>query len=267
MTESQIKRLKDADINASIILILDTFLKNNHPITGKEYYELDDRNRRSVKEAFKNVFISHLRKAQLTPGELGVLSVAIPILLWKIQGKSFKEIVSLRHAYLTNKDLQREIQQKLRKGEFTNEMAFNEIKSISIKYSIIAHPLPDSSASTVGLFPIHTPIGDFDYDILVYDTYDYLDKVISLSIADPLAAAFQIYYDNFGDERALVMKNYIKYGTNDEKEIWLLKYGFGFEEIEWLIKHVISINEMEIIFADDIKNLPKPKFELTERYL
>ena len=31
---------------------------------------------------------------------------------------------------------------------------------------------------------------------------------------------------------SLKMANFVKYGTDNEKEIWLLKYGFSFEDIE-----------------------------------
>ncbi|MDD3033093.1 MAG: DEAD/DEAH box helicase [Bacteroidales bacterium] len=267
LTKSQVERLSNSEISASIEFILDNFLINNIPITGKAYYNLSDDQRNEVKNAFKLIYISHLRKRTLTRGEASVLSVSIPILLWKIQGKSFKEIVSLRHAFLTNKDEQRAIHSRLRKNEITPEEASKLRDEIQIRYSTVATPLPDSNASTVGLFPRNTSISDFDYDILVYDTYDYLDKVISLSLSDPLSAAFQIYYNKSNDVRALTLSNYIKYGTNDELEIWLLRYGFGFDEIEWLKVHIASIDENEIKFYESINELPELKYELIERYL
>ncbi|TCO02185.1 DEAD/DEAH box helicase [Natronoflexus pectinivorans] len=267
LTESQVKRLSDAEISVSIEFILDNFLKNNIPITGKDYYNLDDESRSQVKAAFKTIYISHLRKQVLTRGEASVLSVSIPILLWKIQGKSFKEIVSLRHAFLTDKDAQRSIISKMKKNEISPKEAADLRAKIEIRHSTVATPLPNTSAATVGIFPRNTSINDFDYDILVYDTYDYLDKVISLSLSDPLAAAFQIYYNKNNDIRALTLRNYIKYGTNDELEIWLLRYGFGFDEIEWIKPLVLNINDDEVIFSEAIKELPPSRYELIERYL
>lgn len=267
LTESQVARLSAADINEHILFILNNLLIDNKPITGKNYYNLDDDTRSEVKNAFKQIYVSHLRKNVLTKGEASVLSISIPILLWKIQGKSFKEIVSLRHAFLTDKDTQRNIQTRLRRKEITALEAAKQREAIKIRYSTVATSLPDASASTVGIFNRNTSIVHFDYDILVYDTYDYLDKVISLSISDPLAAAFQIYYDKTGDNRALTLKNYIKYGTNDNLEIWLLKYGFGFEEIEWIKQYVEAIDENEIIFSRNISELSPEKYELIERYV
>ncbi len=113
----------------------------------------------------------------------------------------------------------------------------------------------------------HVKFKDFDYDLLVYDTYDYIDKVISLSLCNPISAAFQLYYKNTKDQKALTLSNYIKYGTNNSDEILLLKYGFNFEDIEWLKDYITSINEDEIIFNDKISNLPASKYEIIKRYI
>ena len=110
-------------------------------------------------------------------------------------------------------------------------------------------------------------MSEFDYDLLVYDTYDYLDKVISLSLADPLCAALTIYYEQTEDERAKVFKNFIRYGTNDEIEIWLLKYGFDPEDTEWISKYIHHIDENGIIFADDLSDLSSEQYAILERFI
>lgn len=63
------------------------------------------------------------------------------------------------------------------------------------------------------------------------------------------------------------MSNYIKYGTNDNTEIWLMKYGFDFEDIEWIKGYVDSIDENEIIFKNNISELSDTKNNLIERYV
>jgi hypothetical protein len=267
LTKSQVERLEKANIDQDIELILDNFLKDNVPIKGREYHNIKESMRVKIKEAFRNIYTSHLRRTELKLGEKVVLSTSIPILLWRAQGKSFREIVSLRHAYLTDKDKQREIASKLKKMEITKSEAEQEINDINIKYSNIARQLPDIGAPKVGLFPINTSISEFNYDKLLYDTYDYLDKVISLCLSDPLTAAFNKYYIKTGDARAVVMGNYIKYGTNNEIEIWLLKYGFGFEEIEWITPYIKSIDKNQIVFTDRIEELSPQKMEIIKRYL
>lgn len=82
-----------------------------------------------------------------------------------------------------------------------------------------------------------------DYDRIVVDTYDYLDKLIGFRLGDAFFAAFDKYYLSSLDERAKKMCNYIKYGTNDSQEIMLLRYGFDFEDFEWLKPLVENVDE------------------------
>lgn len=117
------------------------------------------------------------------------------------------------------------------------------------------------------MFGRGTPVKDFDYDLLVYDTYDYLDKVISLSLADPLCAALTIYYEQTKDERAKVFNNFIRYGTNDEVDIWLLKYGFDPEDTDWISMYVHHIDENGIVFVDDLSELNDEQLTILERYM
>ncbi|HEX8013842.1 MAG TPA: helicase, partial [Flavobacterium sp.] len=117
--------------------------------------------------------------------------------------------------------------------------------------------------------PRDTNIVDIDFDKIIYDTYDYIDKVLSLSLKDPLSSAFILYFQKTNDIRAQVLSNYIKYGTNNETEIWLIKYGFSFDEIEELIEYVEKIDETEIVFKKNIDEYTEnfDNFKLIERYL
>jgi len=106
-----------------------------------------------------------------------------------------------------------------------------------------------------------------DYDRVVYDTYDYLDKVISISLADPLCAAFELFFEKTGDGRAKSLSNIIRYGTSDETEIWMLRYGIDPEDIEWLKMHIRKIDHTTIEFKDSLLNVPVDKWDVIERYL
>ena len=96
-----------------------------------------------------------------------------------------------------------------------------------------------------------------------------IDKVLSLSVKDPISSALILYFEKKNDKRSLILSNYIKYGTNDETEIWLLKYGFSFEDIELIIEHIETIDETEIIFKKTInKFITNPEnYKLIERYI
>lgn len=267
LTNEQVKRLRESNINEDIGLILDVFLTENKPFSAETYYSLSDANRNRIKLAFKNIFVAHLRRRDLKVGEAVILSASIPILLWQIQGRSFKEIVSLRYAFLSEKRKRREILASMKVQEISPAEAKDQIDAIEIRYSPAASPLPNAlRENALRLFPRGSRVSELDYDILVYDTYDFIDKVISLSLTDPLTAAFQLYFNTTGDDRALVMKNYIRYGTNDATEIWLIRYGFGFDDIEWIKEHVQSIDENGISFLSSIGGLDADRYEIIERF-
>lgn len=271
LTNTQIERIKESDIDKDVEFILDNFLNEDfEPLTTKEYYYLKDSKRKQLKKSFENIYTVHLRRKEMTVGEKHVLSTAIPILLWIIQGKSFSEIVSLRYAFLSEKDFRRSIKRQLINKEITKEVYTSMLQDKKIRYTCIANSLPDSTFKKgISLFKRNTSIKDIDFDSIIYDTYDYIDKVLSLSLRDPISSVFYIYFQKTNDQRALILNNFIKYGTNDATEIWLLKYGFSFDDIEKIKPFVKAIDETEIKFNTLIKDFIKEKenFELIERYL
>ncbi len=78
---------------------------------------------------------------------------------------------------------------------------------------------------------------------------------------------FYKYFLQNGDDRALTAANYIKYGTNDNQEIWLLKYGVMFEDITILKPHITSINQNELIVNQTFYQLPEDKRRAVERFV
>ena len=268
LTQVQVDRLTESDNGDSIELILDYLMPNGKPISATSYYKIDNAVRTEIKKAFQQIFISQLRRQNLTRAEKSILSTSIPILLWKIQGKSFAEIVSLRYSYVSRRDERRLLRRRYREGEIS-EIEYAEGKSrLMARDSCRAEQLPNEKARYVSLFNQVNVIG-LEYDLVIYDTYDYLDKVISLSLKDPLCAAFKLYFEETGDIRARAFSNYIAYGTDDETEIWLQKYGFEFEDIEWIKPCVDKINDEEIVFNNliDKEIEVDEKYEVVKRYL
>ena len=92
-------------------------------------------------------------------------------------------------------------------------------------------------------------VNNLNYDVLVYDTYDYLDKVISFSLSDVYISAFNQYFLKKKDARAAAFVNFLKYGTNNPTAILLMRYGFSPDNLDSVIPHVKSISENEIVFA------------------
>lgn len=267
LTNSQIERLQESSVDTHIEYILQHFIIDGSPISGKAYYELGDSVRQSLKNAFKQIYISHLQRGYLTKSEQSILSTAIPIMLWHIQGKSFSEIVALRHSFITNKSEIRKILSQLNNKEISPKAAQKTINSIPLRYSPIASSLPNISLKGRSLFDRGATYNDFDFDTLVFDTYDYIDKVVSLSLADPLCAAFQLYFEKTQNKKALSIANYIRYSTDNLIEIWLLRYGFSFEDIAWIIEYIEQIDENGIVFKKSVTSLPKQQYLILERYM
>lgn len=269
LTNVQIERLKSDSVivNKSINCILNLLFIGDRILNGKEYYEhLSEAQRTKIKEAFKTIYISHLRRTELTSVEQAILSTAIPILLWQIQGKTFKEILGLRHAYLTKKSERLQIYSRVRANKISDLEGEQELKQLKVRFSQAPSALPNIRAIRYSDFK-NVPVLDLDYDTLVFDTYDYLDKVISLSLADPLCAAFKLYYERSEDKRAKSMENYIRYGTDDAVEIWLLRYGFAFEDIKWIKPYVQEIDEQKITFLPTYIDLAEDQLDIISRYV
>lgn len=267
LTESQVERLKNSNIKSDIRFVLDKLIHGDKAIGGHQYYEIKSSDRRKLKDKLKKIYITHLKRDSLTKQEQTILSASIPLLLWRIQGKAFSETLSLRHSYLTRRDERRALLKKL-KEKVVSQNEYNEaLDDIKIKYSARAESLPNKGARAISLFGRGASVNTFDYDLLVYDTYDYLDKVISLSLSDPLCAALTIYYQETEDFRAKILKNFIRYGTNNEIEIWLLKYGFDPEDTEWISLYIQHIDEQGIIFIDNLNDLSEDQLRIIERYI
>jgi len=268
LPNSKIDRLNSAEASKLIEIVLDFLFTGGQVMDGSTYREMPKSRQRGLKDAFSGIYELSLGR-KLYTGERTVLSASITILLWQIQGKTFKELLGMRYSYLTKQKEQSQLRRKVRLGEMTLADCEKEIDSLPITYSVIPHSLPNSTLrrSLPSRFGIKK-MGNFNYDLLVYDTYDFLDKVISFSLADIFIAAFDQYYIQTNDFRAKNMVNYFRYGTNDDKEIWLIRYGFSIEEAELIKTHVSTIDENEIsFFATIYKTQNKAIKKIVDRYL
>lgn len=265
LPEIQVNRISNDVLDQQILFILDSLFNESKLISGNDYLDLAKPVRENIKLYFKNIYVQHLRRKKLTKAEASVLSIAIPILLWHIQGRSFSQVVSLRHAYLSRKTEQKLVLGRLKAGHISAEQAESEIDALKVKFSQAPSSIPDINMRFHSSFSGKVTALDFDH--VVYDTYDYLDKVIGLSLVDPICAVFELFFNRTQDARALALANYIRYGTDDEKEIYLMRYGFGFEEIEWIKPHILTIDSTKIEFEESVRELGEEKKSVIERYL
>ncbi|KJG07917.1 helicase [Photobacterium angustum] len=202
-------------------------------------------NRIIVKDCLRYIYEISLDR-KLYAGERNVFNTAIEIFFHVIQGRSFKEIVGIRYAYLANR------------GQDQNLYA---------KFSQPANKLPDSGL--INEYPLFKEIKskDVSYDAVVFDTYDYLDTVISFSLSDVFIGAFNIFHTITKDPRALKMAELLRYGTNDTTYTLLLRYGFPPEEIKEISNYVELITEENILFKPEIFNCQSNVRDLVDWYL
>jgi hypothetical protein len=127
--------------------------------------------------------------------------------------------------------------------------------------------LPNIKLRNYSIYKTGTKVTEVDYDRIVFDTYDYLDKLIGFKLSDIFYAIFYQYYLKTNDFRSYKLAKYIKYGTDDENEIWMLRYGLSFEDIEWVKDCIDSIGQEEIVFNDKINELPENQYKIIERFV
>lgn len=246
LPQSKLERLSEQDVLEILQAILDIAHIEKEEL-GSNLFGADNRENRSlVKEYLKFIYEISLNRP-LGDGENAVFSNAIEILFHLMQNRSFKEIVGIRYNYISKRD-------------GNNEEPPN--------FTQPAERLPRIGLRLYSLFNEEMKAKDISYDTVVFDTYDYLDTVISYSLSDVFCGAFLNYYNITGDARALNILNLFKYGTFNQKHILLIRYGFPVDQVDDLEKFINSITEDNIIFdLDELKNCSQDTRDFIEWYL
>lgn len=254
LTEKDLDKLTSESTEAVISKILDTVFDGNQ-IVPLNTLNQDIGSRLQLYSYFRSLYSIYLNRP-LGDGEGNVLDTAVKIILWKVHGKTFKNICWYRYSH-ASKTNERASLEKL--GKSANETLANFITG--------HHPIPDKDHNVYSLFPTGTRAIDVDYDLIMTDTYDFIDKLISFKLTDVFYASFIKYFQKRQDLRAEKLAKYIKYGTDNERHIWMLRYGMSFEDIEKLEPHIVSINSEEIVFRESISNVPADQRQSIERFI
>ena len=260
LTQKQLERLEEKSLDNSIEFILEKMVRKNSFISVDEFNKYERSIRTKIREEFEKIYITYLNRAELSSGEKSVLSNAIKILVWQINGKTFKQVVWYRYSYITRLEERKELMKKNKKE------AQNEIANMEARFTMECSDIPNKDLMSFNMFK-GKKVNEVSYDRIVFDTYDYIDKIIGFKLKDIYYATFQKFFERTGDIRAKNMALYLKYGTIDYVEIMLIRYGFSFETIEWLKKYVKKIDEDEIVFKKKIMVLSKDKFKEIEHYV
>lgn len=251
LTNNDLEKFSAEESDVIIKRIIDTFYKNGKLISFDEI----DNDRSEIYYTFDILYRLYLGR-DLSDGEENVLHTAVKIMLWRIYGKTFKNICWYRYSYVSRSSERKKME---RLGRNTN--------ALEAKFITGFDDLPNKKLRAYSIFEEGTKAKDVDYDRIVYDTYDYIDKLIGFKLSDIFYAAFYLYYEKTEDERALSLAKYVKYGTDNERYIWMIRYGMTFEDIELLDKHIENINEKGIVFKQSISSIPEDKKQSIIRYL
>lgn len=238
LTNKDIEKLKSDSVTTVVPTLLDMMFNG-------EDFVLPTAVSKEIYEDFQCLYKQYLGR-NLTSAETYVFDSAIKIMIWKVHGKTFSKICQVRYAYVS----------KVAERRTLSKKGFQQAAdNLSARYIAGYNDIPNKELRAYSLFPEGTKGKDVDYDRIVYDTYDFLDKLIVFKLSDLFYAIFHQYFITYKDDRAERLAKLIKYGTEDSTEIWLLRYGFSFEEIEWLKPCVDSIDQEEIRFNKNIENL------------
>lgn len=228
--QSKAERLSSPSVMVAISGVLDIVYASGALHQDSLRGEKNKEKRKLIEGGLRVVYEASLARP-LLDGERAVFAEAISLMLLAFQGRSFREIVGVRYSRITKRDKGRE-----------GKAAFSQ-QAAKLPDSNLMKPYPlfkDTEAKIVS------------YDKVVFDTYDYLDQVVSFSLSDDFIAAFTIYFDLTGDVRANKFIELVRFGTNDKIHVLLMRYGFLPEDLIDIRPYVEHISEEGIEFRDDI---------------
>jgi len=253
LTENQVKKLSSEEVFVIIKKLLDIIFENDKIISLETLNE-DEDEKLDLYESFEKIYSNYLGR-ELSHGEQNVFNTAIKIILWKVHGKTFKNICWYRYSYASLSNYRR-----------ANKNRPNLLNNLPAKFFTEYSEIPNKN-----LNPYNALSGvlakNVDYDFIISDTYDYIDKLIGFKLIDVFYASLIKYHENSDDYRAIKLSKYIKYGTDNERHILMLRYGLTFEDIEVLDEHIFFISEEEIIVKKSIFGLAENKRNAIKRYI
>lgn len=248
-----INRLIEGDGSDEIKSVLDiVFDQDGNLITRDVYHQ----QRIEVIRRIRNVYQRYLGRT-LVEGEQNVFDTAIEMMMVRLlYHPTFKQLCRMRYVYASKAVTRRELRQQNRR---TDHLKCNFVTGYS--------ELPNRNLHTFPLFEYGTKAQDVSYDKILYDTYDYLDKLIDFSLGELLFATFTSFAEKNHNEQAEVFAKLLRYGTDNPRYIWMIRYGMEFEDIEKLDEHIQAIDENGIVFNDSINDVPEKDKEVVKRYL
>lgn len=219
------------------------------------------------KENYKHIAISAIVGMQkiyerslgrsLGDGEKNVFEIAIKLMLIRLFfHATFKQLCRWRYNKASRLEERKQIEKNGQKSD-------RLLSAFITGYS----DLPKKDLHVFSIFPKGTKAKDVSYDAILYDTYDFLDKLIDFKLGELFYATFMSYYEKNQDERAERFSKLLRYGTDNSRHIWMIRYGMEFEDIEKLDAHIRYIDANGIDFYDSINEVSEKDKEVIKRYM
>lgn len=248
-----LQRMVEGDGSQEIKEVLDLmFDQEGNLIQKEEYHHVEE----PVIIGMKKIYERSLGRG-LCDGEKNVFETAVRLMLIRLLYRAtFKQLCRWRYSH-ASKLMER--RQREKRGLKSEQLPSAFITGFS--------DLPKKNLRVFSLFPNGTKAKDVSYDAILYDTYDFFDKLIDFKLGELFFATFMSYAENVQDERAERFSKLLRYGTDDSRYIWMIRYGMEFEDIEKLDAHIRSIDADGIVFFDSIYDLPEKDKEVVKRYL
>lgn len=243
--ESRADRLRQTHVVECAEKLLDLFY--NDSVSTQDYtVDFEQKDKVNAINLFKKIYEASLGR-DLLEGEAEIFHNSIHILFHLVKGRKFREIAGIRYSYISDKN--------------------NENHGMA-RFSQPAAKIPDiRSRYLYSIYPKNTYAKDVSYDRIVFDTYDYIDQVLTFSVSEVIVSAFSLFLEERHDQRANRMISLLRFGTNDEKYIMLVRYGFTAEQIEQIYRYVKHVDVDSISFSADISEVDDSVLEAVSWYL
>lgn len=232
--ESRADRLVGGAALEAMKTVLDLLYAEGTPVRNALRGPEKKAERTQMEASLRLIYETYMGRP-LLPGEYAVFQQAIFVLIQSFSGRTFREIVGMRYSSISRRD---------------------EKDKLYAGFSQPATVLPDPSLEkSFSLFDNKTPKEKVSYDVVMFDTYDYLDKVVSFCLFDVFVAASRLYYQQTKDDKARKFMELLRFGTNEQINVLLMRYGFMPDQIEEIIPYVLKINEDEIVFKKSVSEV------------
>lgn len=180
MPKKQLNLLSNEELQNKISKTISILVNQDNTLV--DIYKLPTAEKDSIFQLLIEIYENHLNR-NVTEAENVILLHALHILFYRMYFKTFSAICKVRYKFLCNfKEIKR------------LQVLGRDYSRIKVNYLPAYADIPNLKLSRFPLVDRSTKVKDVDFDVVVYDTYDFLDKLIGFKLSDIYYAAFKIKF-------------------------------------------------------------------------